>query len=83
VVRRLEEQTEEVLKTLNAQAEARNMSLAEYLQLFAAAGETATFGSGPSLEEFDKLLDQVSDGLLVLSPLPANFSREDIYAGHD
>jgi len=79
----LEAQTEEVLKTLNAQAEARNMGLAEYLQLFADAGEVAAPGAEPSLEEFETLLDQVSEGLSLFPPLPSDFSREHIYAGHD
>ena len=35
-----------------------------------------------SLSEFDVLLDEFSAGL-SLSPLPSDFSREDIYAGHN
>jgi hypothetical protein len=79
----LEQETQEILKTLNAQAQARNMELAQYLQLFAEAGEVAPPGGGPSLEEFDSLLDQVSEGLALLPALPADFSRTDFYAGHD
>lgn len=79
----LEEQTQRVLKTLQAQAQARNMGLAEYLQLFAEAGEVAAGGTALSLPEFESILDQVSQGLALLPPLPANLSREDIYAGHD
>jgi hypothetical protein len=36
-----------------------------------------------TLEEFDRLLDEVSEGLPPLPPLPADFSRADIYADHD
>jgi hypothetical protein len=36
-----------------------------------------------SLEEFDRLLDEVSEGLPPLPPLPDDFSRADIYADHD
>ena len=79
----LEEQTEAVLKTLNAQAKARNIGLAEYLRLFAEAGQIDALGATPSLEEFDTLLEKVSDGLSLFAPLPVDFSRQDIYAGHD
>jgi hypothetical protein len=34
-------------------------------------------------EEFDRLLDELSEGLPPLPPLPADFSRADIYADHD
>lgn len=37
----------------------------------------------PSLEELDRLLDEVSEGLPSLPPLPADFSRADVYADHD
>jgi hypothetical protein len=79
----LEEQTEAVLKTLSAQAQARNMKLAEYLQLFAEAGHVAAPGTEPSLQEFESLLEQLSDGLYLVPTLPADFSRADIYAEHD
>jgi hypothetical protein len=36
-----------------------------------------------SLAEFDRLLDEVSEGLPPLPQLPADFSRADIYADHD
>jgi len=77
----LEEQTEKVLETLSAQAAARNLRLADYLQLFADAGQVA--GVEPSLVEFDSLLEQVSAGLSLLPALPVDFSRADIYAEHD
>lgn len=77
----LEEQTERLLETLSVQAAARNLGLADYLRLFADAGNLV--GVEPSLEDFESLLDQVSAGLSLLSPLPANFSRADIYAEHD
>ena len=76
-------QEQEALKTLNAQAQARNMGLADYLQLFAEAGQVAPPGAGPSLEEFESLLEQVSEGLALLPALPSDFSRTDIYASHD
>ena len=34
-------------------------------------------------EEFEQLLDEVSEGLDDLPPLPPDFSRADIYDDHD
>lgn len=79
----LEEQTYEVLKSLQAQAEARKIGLAEYLRLFVEAGQIVGPGTGPSLEEFDSLVEQLSEGLPLFPALPLDFSRADIYAGHD
>jgi len=36
-----------------------------------------------SLDEFDLLLDELSEGLPLLPSLPADFSRKDIYVDHD
>jgi hypothetical protein len=74
----------EVLNALKSQAEARGLSLEQYLLLFAEAGD-ATSGNGADLspEGFDQLLDELSEGLPPLPPLPADFSRRDIYSEHD
>lgn len=80
---KLEEQAQDVLRTLEAQATARNMALADYLRLFAQAGEVAGSSMELTTEEFDVLLQQASEGGPVLPPLPVDFSRADIYAGHD
>lgn len=36
-----------------------------------------------SLEEFDRVLDELVVGSENLAPLPSNFSRADIYMDHD
>jgi len=36
-----------------------------------------------STAELDRLLDKLSDGLDGLPPLPADFSRADLYDDHD
>lgn len=79
----LEQQTQEILRTLEAQAAARNMEFSEYLRLFAQAGDVAAPGAEPTLAEFESLLEQVSAGLPLMPALPLDFSRADIYAGHD
>lgn len=44
-------------------------------------GESAT---GPlSADEFDRVLDQISEGTATLPSLPEDFSRRDVYADHD
>jgi hypothetical protein len=36
-----------------------------------------------TLEEFDRVLDELAAGSENLPPLPTNFSRADIYLDHD
>jgi hypothetical protein len=40
-------------------------------------------GNDMSIEEFDALLDEITEGLPSLPPLPPDFSRADIYDDHD
>jgi hypothetical protein len=79
----LEEAAEEVLRTLQAQANARNMAFADYLRQFADTGILAPPNGQPSLEELDTLLDQLAEGTVPIPSLPTDFSRKDIYADHD
>lgn len=79
---KLDEKAEAVLQILMAQAQSRRMRLAEYLQLFANAGQVAPVAE-PDLEEFESPLDALSEGLPPLRSLPSDFSRHDIYADHD
>jgi hypothetical protein len=37
----------------------------------------------PTLEQLDQWFDQLSQGLGDLPPLPADFSRADLYDDHD
>jgi hypothetical protein len=36
-----------------------------------------------SNEQFERLLDEASEGLDLVQPLPPDFSRADIYFDHD
>ncbi len=36
-----------------------------------------------SSDEFDRLLDEISEGTAALPSLPADFSRHDVYADRD
>jgi hypothetical protein len=42
-----------------------------------------TNGRGPSIAALDRWLDELADGLPDLPPLPADFSRRDLYEDHD
>jgi hypothetical protein len=79
----LEEETQRVLERLRTQADARNMGLADYLQLLAETGVATAPPADLDLREFERLLEQISDGLPVLPALPADFSRADVYAEHN
>jgi hypothetical protein len=82
----LEPDTEQILA---AKAARFGQTLEVYLKHLAerdAQGRDG-LGAGPapplSDEEFDRLLDELSEGLPPLPSLPADFSRADIYADHD
>ena len=78
----LEEGVAEVLARLRRQAKERSMPLASYLELFADNDKSPSHPAA-SIEEFDALLDEVSDGLPATPLLPDDFSRADIYTDHD
>ena len=69
---------ESVVAALTAQAEAHGLRLNEYLERMARSETAAT--SRRSVEEFDRELDELS---LDVPPLPADFSRADMYQDHD
>jgi hypothetical protein len=89
----IEQRTAELLKT---KAEASGLSLDDYLrrlaeaeallhasiQIFNALNDDA---KSAILEatKIDGVLDELAQGSEGVAPLPANFSREDIYSDHD
>jgi hypothetical protein len=46
-------------------------------------GLSAKTKIAPSVEDLDHWIDEISEGLDDLSPLPADFARDDLYADHD
>lgn len=76
----IEQRTAEILK---AKAEARGLSLDAYLRLMAETGDGIEPGSEMAAAEIDAVLDDLARGGEGVSPLPASFSREDIYFDHD
>lgn len=77
----------DVAGLLEAKARRNGTTLAEYLAALAQQDAQSKVLSQAmpteiSPEEFDRLLDDLSDGP-SLPRLPADFSRADIYADHD
>ncbi len=77
-------------QTLREKASWHGKSLESYLQELAQ--RDAIGGNGTvlppahaelSLEELDKLLDELAEAPSALASLPADFSRKDIYTDHD
>jgi len=70
---------ESVAAALSAQAKLQGLSLEEYLSQLANGGVKSA-SSPLSAEEIDRQFDELS---LDVPPLPADFSRADIYLDHD
>lgn len=77
------EVTTDVVALLNAAAAARQLSLNDYLRALVEEDPAIASLSTTTLEEFDRDMDALSDGLEHLPPLPRDFSRADIYDDHD
>lgn len=65
-------------EALAGHAAAEGLSIQEYLRKHFASGN----GSG-GVDDPDRWLDELVDGLPELPPLPPGFSSKDIYADHD
>ena len=74
---------QETAEALLAQARAQGLSLGSYLRSLAEAWAAAPSNGNVSAEDFDRRLDELAAGLPGLAPLPADFSRADLYADHD
>jgi hypothetical protein len=77
----IEEKVADLLAKLRAQAVARRISLAAYLEQFIEP-QPAISGSA-SIEEFEHVLNELAAAPLGAPSLPADFSRADIYADHN
>jgi len=65
------------------EAQARGLSIETYLRSLVTNGDSRNYEDRISLAEIDRVLDELSEGTDDIIPLPANFSREDIYFDHD
>jgi hypothetical protein len=85
----LDDRAAKALEMLRLQAAARGVSLDRYLVDLAANGERAldaTAARPPhdlTPSEFHQWLSDVSAGMRPLPPIPADFSRADLYDDHD
>jgi hypothetical protein len=78
----LEEVKPETAEILATQAKALGISVDELInRMLARLAEPQS--EELSLSEVDRILDELAEGGENLSPLPSNFSREDIYFDHD
>jgi hypothetical protein len=75
----VEEKVADLLNRLRAQAAARHTSFDAYLEQFVETADQTPPNGSVSLEEFDRVLDQLSAAALGVPSLPADFSRPDIY----
>ncbi len=78
----MEQTVVEVLAKLRTQAAARRMPLDVYLEQFVEP-DLAAASEAVSLQEFDRILDELAALPPPPGSLPADFSRADIYADHD
>ena len=76
---------QEIAERLNALAKAKGMSVDEYLRKVIEADEDAVNpGARSSLEEFERDMDALAEGLEDLPVLPDEaFSRASFYEDHD
>ena len=79
----VEEKVANLIKKLRIQAAERQIPFDAYLELVAEAGDATSKNGDFSVAEFEKLLDELADGLPHLPPLPLDFGRADIYSNHD
>ncbi|MGE0132729.1 MAG: hypothetical protein AB7U82_32020 [Blastocatellales bacterium] len=66
-----------------AEAEAKGLSVDDYLRSLIAGSNGQPEAGQMSLAEIDKVLDELSAGTDNVPALPLTFSREDIYFDHD
>ena len=83
----IEDQAVESLETLRKQAAERGISFSRYLEILANNNESIlASGRSPhklSIAEFSNWLEDLSKGMPDVPPLPADFSRADLYDDHD
>ena len=60
-----------------------NQPIAEVKPVIAESTGQSSSDNAVPLEEFDRILDQLTSPVIGGPPLPADFSRADIYADHD
>ena len=73
----------ETAKLLADRAKAQGLSVDTYLTSLLGISAQKDILAKPSEEEFEVVLEKFADGTEDVPPLPAHFSRADIYGDHD
>jgi len=74
---------QELANAIFTEAEAKGLSVDDYLRTLIASGNGQPQSELMSLAEIDQILDELSEGAEHIPALPITFSREDIYFDHD
>jgi len=74
---------QELANAIFAEAEAKGLSVDDYLRTLIASGASQPQSEQMNLDEVDRILDELSEGTEHVPALPLTFSREDIYFDHD
>jgi len=73
----------DLLNALRTQAKDKRMPFDAYLAQFVEPANGAAVPDTISIEEFDRVMDELSVPMAPTGSLPADFSRADVYADHD
>jgi len=79
----VDQNTAQLLQALKEKAAAQGVTLEALLRPLVENGNVQPGLARMNLTEIDQILDELAAGGENLPPLPANFSREDIYFDHD
>ena len=79
----LEQIAPETATLLATQARAQGLDVDTYLQMLLGVPPQSQSLATLSDQEFEALMKDLAEGTASRPPLPANFSRADIYADHD
>ena len=79
----VDESTARALDELRRRAAARQMSVDAFVAWLVQSSDTVANSGVVNPDEFDRLLDELTSDLPDLERLPPDFSRRDIYDGHD
>jgi hypothetical protein len=77
------EVTQETARLIRDNAEAEGMTIESYLRAVLEGSQNPASRDKMTLAQIDEVLNELAAGGQNLSPLPENFSREDIYLDHD
>lgn len=78
-----QQETGQQLSRLRGERRKLSARLAKLDKRIAGLSPARATPKAPDLADLDRWLDQLAEGLPDLPPLPADFSRADLYDDHD